>query len=230
MVWLYLKFPCHILTLVFCICSNIQLAHTTWRYCWVQEQTAHFKVQHFMTLLCISARKVQKKLHFCICFVCIGCIFFAVSHTKAFVHSHQPHQTPSCLWPPYLHILSSVWKKNKSLSQIQVHFYSFLINLSCWQNEPQRYKVPSQLTGKSQGVTPRPHEGSKILGEKPPALLHVRVARGRGRGRSLVETALRSIGRGVGHTHGWSQVLEKAEEESRRRRREADCSWRRSGY
>lgn len=31
-----------------------------------------------------------------------------------------------------------------------------------------------------------------------------------------METALRSIGGGVGHTHGWLQVLDKAEEESRR--------------
>lgn len=36
-----------------------------------------------------------------------------------------------------------------------------------------------QLTGKTQGVAPRPHEGAKVLGEKSPALLHVWVTRGR---------------------------------------------------
>lgn len=35
-----------------------------------------------------------------------------------------------------------------------------------------------------------------------------------------METALRSIGRGVGHTHGCLRALGKAEEESRGRRRE----------
>ena len=39
-----------------------------------------------------------------------------------------------------------------------------------------------------------------------------------------METTLRSIGRGVGHTHGWLRVLGEAEEESKRegsgRRRE----------
>lgn len=32
-----------------------------------------------------------------------------------------------------------------------------------------------------------------------------------------METTLRSIGRGVGHTHGWLRVLGKAEEESKGR-------------
>lgn len=87
-------------------------------------------------------------------------------------------------------------------------------------------QICSQLTGKPQGVAPGPHEGAKVLGEQSPALLHVWVTRGRGRGRgwSLVETTLRSIGRGVGHTHGWLRVLGEAEEESKRegrgRRRE----------
>lgn len=32
-----------------------------------------------------------------------------------------------------------------------------------------------------------------------------------------METTLRTVGRGVGHTHGWFEVLDKAEEESKRR-------------
>lgn len=32
-----------------------------------------------------------------------------------------------------------------------------------------------------------------------------------------MEATLRTVGRGVGHTHGWFEVLDKAEEESKRR-------------
>ncbi len=188
--------------------------------------------------------KIAPWLHFCL----ETHLSTYVNHTRVLLPFEL---SPACCLPPLNchlgHVLSPLYgvkhhTLNKSLPstdtnllyQQRCHF-NLLLPVICipllytkWVTETWNY---FQLTGKPQGVVPRPHEGAKVLSEQSPALLHVWITRGRGRGWgrgwgwSLVETTLRSIGRGVGHTHGWLRVLGKAEEESKGREEGGGESW-----
>lgn len=162
-----------------------------------------------------------------------------VNHTRVLLPFEL---SPACCLPPLNchlgHVLSSLYvvkhhTLNKSLPSTDILYFTdkavtstcycllFVFHF-CIQNETWNC---FRLTGKPQGVAPRPHEGAKVLSEQSPTLLHVWVTRGRGWRWSLVETTLRSIGRGVGHTHGWLRVLGMAEEESIGREEGGGESW-----